>query len=179
MKISIPDDVYGKSQMTKDVKNKIEAAIKKLEKEYIIYLDGIEGEFINSRDVFLTGGYIGEDEVLRHNLVINYKKDYTQLEKRMLMMYNDGEMAGRCYEDYIAHEMAHIIPFQNCTTEQEYRDLSEVLKSEFIAGISGYADRKKDGRESLAEAFVKYRNGEEIPKAAQELIKKYIEPWRR
>lgn len=179
MKISIPDDVYGKSKMTKKVKNEIERAIKKLEKEYIIYLDGIEGEFINSRDIFLTGGYIDKDGVLRHNLVINYKKDFTKLEKRMLTMYNDGEMAGRCYEDYIAHEMAHIIPFQNCTTEQEYLDLSEVLKFEFIAGISGYADRKKDGRESLAEAFVKYRNGEEIPKAAQELIKKYIEPWRR
>lgn len=179
MKISIPEDVYGKSKMTKKVKYKIEGAIRKLEKEYIIYLDRIEGEFINSRDIFLTGGYIDKDGVLRHNLVINYKKDFTKLEKRMLTMYNDGEMAGRCYEDYIAHEMAHIIPFQNCTTEQEYRDLSEVLKSEFIAGISGYADRKKDGRESLAEAFVKYRNGEEIPKAAQELIKKYIEPWRR
>jgi len=58
MKISIPDNVYEKSKMTKEIKYKIDNAIKKLEREYNIYLDKIEGVFINSQDVFLTGGYI-------------------------------------------------------------------------------------------------------------------------
>ena len=47
------------------------------------------------------------------------------------------------------------------------------------AGISEYADRSKDGRECLAEAFVRYRNGEWIPDEARKLIRKYILHWRR
>lgn len=88
-------------------------------------------------------------------------------------------MAGKNFEDYIAHEMAHIMPFQNCVTATEYKELNAKIKSQFVAGISKYADKTKDGRESLAEAFVRYRNGEKIPDEARKLIKKYIFPWRR
>ena len=42
-----------------------------------------------------------------------------------------------------------------------------------------YSDKCRDGRESLAEAFVKYRNGEDIPDEARKLIGKYILHWRR
>lgn len=179
MKISIPEDVYGKSKMTKKVKNKIEGAIRKLEKEYIIYLDRIEGEYINSGVVFLAGGYIDEEGVLRHSLVINYKKDFTKLEKRMQRLYNEGKLAGKSYEDYVAHEMAHIIPFQNCVTAEDYEKTRSELKKQFVYGVSEYADRSRDGAESLAEAFVKYRNGEKIPDESRKLIEKYIFPWRR
>jgi len=179
MKISIPEDVYGKSKMTKKVKNKIEGAIRKLEKEYIIYLDRIEGEYINSGVVFLAGGYIDEEGVLRHSLVINYKKDFTKLEKRMQRLYNEGKLAGKSFEDYVAHEMAHIIPFQNCVTAEDYEKTRSELKKQFVYGVSEYADRSRDGAESLAEAFVKYRNGEKIPDESRKLIEKYIFPWRR
>ena len=97
----------------------------------------------------------------------------------MQVWYNKGVMEGRSFEDYIAHEMAHIIPFQNCTTEMEYIELNAKIKKQFIEGISGYADRSKDGRECLAEAFVRYRNGEMIPNEAKKLLEKYILPWRR
>lgn len=179
MKISIPDEVYGKARMTRDIRKKIDDAIGKLDKEYIIYLDKIEGVFSNDKDIFMVGGYIDKEGILRHSLIINYEKDYVKLEKRMQIFYNKKEIAGKSYEDYIAHEMAHIIPFQNCTTKEEYLNLQKKIKSEFVGGISRYSDKTKDGRESLAEAFVRYRNGEKIPRAAERLIKKYIEPWRR
>lgn len=57
--------------------------------------------------------------------------------------------------------------------------INEKIRRQFIAGISGYADRSKDGRECLAEAFVRYRNGEWIPDEARKLIRKYILHWRR
>ena len=53
------------------------------------------------------------------------------------------------------------------------------LKREFVEGVSKYADKTHDGRESLAEAFVRYRNGERIPDESRKLIEKYIIPWRR
>ena len=179
MKISIPDNVYEKSKMTKVIKYKIDNAIKKLEREYNIYLDKIEGEFINSQDVFLTGGYIDNEGLLKHCLIINYKKDFVKLEKKMEKLYNEGKMAGKNFEDYIAHEMAHILPFQNCVTAEDYRKVRAELKQQFVRGVSGYADKSEDGAESLAEAFVKYRNGEKIPNESRKLIEKYISPWRR
>lgn len=179
MKLSIPDDVYRKSGMEKRTKEKIEQAIKNLESEYIVYIDGIEGGKMSRNDIFGSGGYIDEDGVLKFALLFNYDTDYQKVERRMKYLYNKGEMAGKSFEDYIAHEIAHILPFQNCITESDYRRMREELRAAFVAGVSGYADRTYDGAESLAEAFVKYRNGEEIPNEAEVLIKKYICPWRK
>ena len=43
MKISIPKEVVEKAGLDKSVEKKINQAIKKLDKEYTIYLDSIEG----------------------------------------------------------------------------------------------------------------------------------------
>lgn len=179
MKISIPEEVYKRSRLSKSIKEEINNAIKRISSEYVVYLDRIEGIHMNSRDVFITGGFVDTDGLLKHSLVLNYDMDYNGLKDRMQYMYKNNIFAGKSYEDYIAHEMAHIIPFQNCVTEKDYRELSEEIRKSFVEGISGYADKKKDGLESLAEAFVRYRNGEEIPKKAMRLIEEYIEPWRR
>lgn len=179
MKISIPDDVYKESGMQRQTKEKIEQAIKKLESEYTVYIDGIEGGKMGRKDIFGSGGYIDKDGILKFALLFNYDIDYQRVERRMKYLYNKGEMAGKTFEDYIAHEIAHILPFQNCITEEDYRRTREELRNAFIAGVSGYADRTQDGAESLAEAFVKYRNGEMIPDEAEKLIRKYIYPWRK
>lgn len=179
MKLSMPEEVYKKSGMNKETRNKIDSAIRKLEREYTIYLDRIEGEHLKNKDIFVTGGFIDEDGVLKHSMVINYDMYYEKVERRMKRAYNEGVMAGKSYEDYIAHEMAHIIPFQNCSTEREYMELTEKIRNMFVPDVSGYADKKRDGLESLAEAFVRYRNGEEVPSKAMQLIEEYIEPWRR
>lgn len=179
MKISMPDEVYKKCGMTENTKNKINTAIKKLESDYIIYIDKLEGAHVgNKKDIFLTGGFF-DDGILKHSIVFNYDIDYEKIEKRMNKVYTSRWVAGKNFEDYLAHEVAHIIPFQNCVTEADYKELNRVLKNSFISGVSGYADSTKDGRESLAEAFVRYRNGEKVPNESEKLIRKYIEPWRR
>lgn len=179
MKLSMPEEVYKKSGMNKETRNKIDSAIRKLEREYTIYLDRIEGEHLKNKDIFVTGGFIDKDGVLKHSLVINYDMDYEKVERRMKVAYNEGVMAGKSYEDYIAHEMAHIMPFQNCSTEREYMKLTEKIRNTFVPNVSGYADKKKDGLESLAEAFVRYRNDEDIPEESMKLISKFILPWKR
>ena len=179
MRISIPGTVSKEAGLNKEIEAKINAAIKKMNSEYVIYLDSINGEKLKKGDIFVTGGYVDDDGMLKHELVFNYSIDYNRIEKRMAIMYKRGYMAGKNFDDYIAHEMAHIMPFQNCITAEDYMELNAKIKSQFIKGISKYADKKRDGRESLAEAFVKYRNGEDIPDEARKLIRKYILPWRR
>lgn len=179
MRISIPGTVSKEAGLNKEIEAKINAAIKKMNSEYVIYLDSINGGKLKKGDIFVTGGYVDDDGMLKHELVFNYNIDYNRIEKRMAIMYKRGYMAGKNFEDYIAHEMAHIMPFQNCITAEEYMELNAKIKSQFIKGISKYADKKRDGRESLAEAFVKYRNGEDIPDEARKLIRKYILHWRR
>ena len=179
MRISIPDTVAKKAGLSKEIEAKINAAIKKLDSEYIIYLDLIESEALEKGDIFVMGAYLDDEGILRHSMVINRRRNFENIEMQMRSRYNKGVMAGRNFEDYIAHEMAHIMPFQNCITAEEYMELNAKIKSQFIKGISKYADKKRDGRESLAEAFVRYRNGEVIPNEARKLIEKYILPWRR
>ena len=179
MKLSIPQEVVKKAKLNQDIETKINQALKKLEKEYIIYLDSIEGEKLNGHDFFLTGAYLDKDGVLKHGIVFDYSIDYNKLEERIRAKHSDGYFAEKNYEDCIAHEIAHIIPFQNCTTATEYMNMVQKIKGQYVPGISKYADRTKDGRECLAEAFVRYRNGERIPDEARKLIEKYILPWRR
>ena len=179
MRISIPDTVSKEARLSKEIEAKINAAIKKLDSDYIIYLDLIESEALEKGDIFVTGAYLDDEGILRHSMVINRRRNFENIEMQMRSRYNKGVMAGRNFEDYIAHEMAHIMPFQNCITAEEYMELNAKIKSQFIKGISKYADKKRDGRESLAEAFVRYRNGEVIPNEARKLIEKYILPWRR
>lgn len=179
MKISIPKEVAEKAGLDKSVEKKINQAIKKLDKEYTIYLDSIEGGKLGRGDLFVSGAYLDKDGMLKHGLVFNYNIDYNKFESRIKMLYSTGYMAGKSYEDYIAHEMAHIIPFQNCVTKKDYDKLTDEIYKSFVKGISKYADKEHDGRESLAEAFVRYRNGEKIPDESRKLIEKYILPWRR
>lgn len=179
MRISIPGTVSKEARLSKEIESKINEALKKLDSEYIIYLDLIESEALEKGDIFVTGAYLDDEGMLRHSMVINRRRNFENIEMQMRSRYNKGAMAGRNFEDYIAHEMAHIMPFQNCITAEDYMELNAKIKSQFIKGISKYADKKRDGRESLAEAFVRYRNGEVIPNEARKLIEKYILPWRR
>ena len=73
MKISIPDSVAKNAGLSKEIEAKINAAIKKLESEYVIYLDSIEGEKLNNSDLFLTGGYLDNTGVLKHGIILNYR----------------------------------------------------------------------------------------------------------
>lgn len=54
-----------------------------------------------------------------------------------------------------------------------------IVERQFMQGISQYADKTGKGEESLAEAFVCYRNKEKIPIRAELLIRSYIERWKK
>ena len=77
-------------------------------------------------------------------------------------------------EDLLAHEMAHILTFQDCDTFGTFLRLEEEVRESFIRGVSAYADSTYDGAETIAEAFVRYRRGEHLSEDVMALLQKYV-----
>ena len=179
MKISVPRDAYKIKGMTSEAKHEIEAAINNLKKEYDIRLDLIEVAKMEVGDIFGAAPYLDDRGKLRFALVINEDIDYNVVKKKIQRRYDKGRFAGKSIEDYIAHEMAHIMTYQDCKNEAEFRTRQRIVERQFMQGISQYADKTGKGEESLAEAFVCYRNKEKIPIRAELLIRSYIERWKK
>ena len=179
MKISVPRDAYKIKGMTSEAKHEIEAAINNLKKEYDIRLDLIEVAKMEVGDIFGAAPYLDDRGKLRFALVINEDIDYNVVKKKIQRRYDKGRFAGKSIEDYIAHEMAHIMTYQDCKNEAGFRTRQRIVERQFMQGISQYADKTGKGEESLAEAFVRYRNKEKIPIRAELLIRSYIERWKK
>lgn len=114
---------------------------------------------------------------MKMGLVMNRDIDYNVIDNLVRKKYKTGYFASRTLKDCVAHEMAHVMTFQDCSTMEEYQTLRKEIP--FIPGISGYANKCKDSVESLAEAFVRMQNGEKVPWKARKLVDKYIGRWKR
>lgn len=179
MPLQVPEDVTKIKGLTIQDKKEIESAILKLQKEYNIHLDSIEMAAMGKKTIFGAAPYPDNDGKLRFSLVLNQDIDYNNVKQKISKRYKAGLFSGNSIEDYIAHEMAHIMTYQDCKTQKEYETKKKIIQKAFVEGVSGYADREKNGEESLAEAFVKYRNGEALPIRAKLLVMSYIERWKK
>lgn len=178
MNLQLPGNVHKIKGMTSKNKKEIEDSIRKLQSEYNIQLDTIETASLGRGTIFSAVPYI-DNGAVKFALVLNEDIDYTKVKNNINIRYQSGRFAGRSIEDYIAHEMAHIMTYQDCVTEADYRTKKRIIQRQYIPGISGYADQTQDGAESLAEAFVRFRNGEKIPINAEILVRTYIERWKK
>lgn len=178
MNLQLPGNVHKIKGMTSKNKKEIEDSIRKLQSEYNIQLDTIETASLGRGTIFSAVPYI-DNGAVKFALVLNEDIDYTKVKNNINIRYQSGRFAGRSIEDYIAHEMAHIMTYQDCVTETDYRTKKRIIQRQYIPGISGYADQTQDGAESLAEAFVRFRNGEKIPINAEILVRTYIERWKK
>lgn len=179
MNLRLPKNVRKIRGMTHENQKEIENAIRKLQREYEIRLETIETASLGKGTIFSAVPYIDTNNTVKFALVLNEDIDYTKVKKNILNRYQKGRFAGKSIEDYIAHEMAHIMTYQDCGTASEYRTKKKIIQGQFIPKISGYADKMQDGVESLAEAFVRFRNGEKIPTNAEILVRTYIERWKK
>lgn len=178
-RLKVPDEIMKIKGMTADGRIRIEKTITMMQKKYDIQIGEVSVESMGKLEkgtYFMAGPYM-ERGRLKMGLVINRDIDYTGIDKKISEGYGSGYLAARNLENSIKHELAHVMTFQGCNTYEEYQALRE--KIPFIPGISGYADKCKDGTESLAEAFVRMQNGEKIPLKARMLVTKYIERWKR
>lgn len=176
MKLSFPDDISKIKGVTPDVKGQLDAAIHNLEDEYDIRLKMISVEPAGKGDIFITGWYDGG-----MGMVVNQDVDFDRVQESIQARYKAGIFAGKSLEDYIAHEMLHVLVYQDCKTQQQYRAKFMQIESlyESLQGISGYADGTHSGNEALAEAFVRIRNGEEVPAIVRVLVESYVGRWRK
>lgn len=178
MSIRLPDESVKIRGMTPEIQSRIGQAIDQLQSEYQINLSGVFVDAASRNDIFVSGPYMDGNN-MRFGLVLNTKVDYTKIEEMAQKRYANGLFAGKSIEDYVRHEMAHIMTFQGCSTPDEYWAMKRTVDKLFVLGISRYADRTGLGSESLAEAFVRFRNGEKIPQEAQKYISTYIERWKK
>lgn len=85
-----------------------------------------------------------------------------------------GVLASKNCEDLIYHEAAHFITFQDFQSFYDFRIKEVEVRKKFISGVSGYADATDDGAETIAEAFVRRKNGDKISDSVAALLDKYI-----
>lgn len=180
--LRVPDKVYQAHGMTKELKHRIEQSVEALKREYDIKLDGTLATSLgkgNERTFFAVAPYHENDRNIGFAFLINTDYNYDKFEDGIIEKYKKGYFAGKSVEDYIAHEMAHVMTFQNSKTEMQYNNIKRTVESYFVPGVSKYADLTRSGTECIAEAFVKLRNGEKVPPEIKPVIKYYIERWRR
>ena len=176
IKMEFPDDVYKIKGITGEIKNELEAALKKLKSEYTIKLNSILVEKADRNDIFVTGYHDGVMD-----MIVNADADFDKIITKMEENYELGRFAGKSLEDYLAHEMAHVMLYQDCTTDNKYRAKYQQIESLYDAlkGVSRYADREKSGNEALAEAFVRVRNKEEVSPITKILVDSYFGRWKK
>lgn len=175
-RLLFPEEVYVIAGFTKEIKEEVDTAMKKLNNEYEIRLNSIVVEPARKGDILVTGYHDGLVD-----MVVNEKADFDKIKRRAVARYKSGEFAGKSLEDYLAHEMAHCMVYQDCKTDAEYGIRYQLVESLYssLKGISHYADRMQSGNEALAEAFVRVRNKEKVPAIVKLLVDTYIGKWKK
>ena len=176
MKITFPDDVFKIRGFTEEVKKEVDKALAKLNNEYDIKLNSIIVEPCGEGDIFITGYHDGVVD-----MVVNENADFDRIISSMERRYKNGKYAGKDLEDYIAHEMAHCMLYQDCTTDREYYAKYKQVEAlwDTLKNVSVYAEQSKSGNEALAEAFVRVRNNEEVKPIVKVLVKSYFGRWKK
>ncbi|MBO5208062.1 MAG: hypothetical protein J6B68_01820 [Lachnospiraceae bacterium] len=176
LKTQFPDDVFKINGITDEVKDELETALLKLKSEYDIRLNEILVEKAGKNDIFITGYHDGVVD-----MVVNEAADFDRIIRNMRKKYKNDFFAGKTLEDYLAHEMAHVMMYQDCTTENEYYAKYQQINSLYgvLKGISGYADKEESGNEALAEAFVRVRNKENVSPIVKVLVESYFGRWKK
>lgn len=95
-------------------------------------MDLIEVAKMEVGDIFGAAPYLDDRGKLRFALVINEDIDYNVVKKKIQRRYDKGRFAGKSIEDYIAHEMAHIMTYQDCKNEAEFRTRQRIVERQFM-----------------------------------------------
>nr|DAO07865.1 MAG TPA: minor capsid protein [Caudoviricetes sp.] len=161
---------------------KIKDTISMLGEEYDIKLDtfGV-GNYVDSKyiNVPLFFHAVEDGEMYRSSLILNNASPFWYDKEFQKKILASGYFAGNTIEDFVRHEMAHVITFQGCKTVKEYLELEATIHPLYTNGVSMYSWESKDGTETIAEAFVKLRNGGRVNKDAAMLVNRYVEVWKK
>ncbi len=171
-----------KTNLTREQVNTIKKAIADVGKEYDVKLDYLEiGDYTDDEHIGSPMFYRATDEggLYKSKLVVNNACTLWTDQDYRKEIFGSGFFVGQSFEEFIRHEMAHVLTFQGCTTMEDYYKMEEKLFALWSSGISLYADESRDGAEVIAEAFIKKSAGSSITPTAEEMLNQYVEVWHR
>ena len=169
-----------------DIKKEIVSCIEDLQSQYNIRVDEFSLEDISREYGKVPFQFypINDNGLFKGKFIINSGFDWEEnLDKMNERIYNRnyklGILASKNTRDLIAHEMAHFMSFQDCESYKDFLSRERELRRNYIAGVSGYSDKLKDGSETIAEGFVRIRNNEFVEERIVSLVYRYIERWKK
>lgn len=179
--IKIPSDIMNISGMTPDYADAIERVYEKMKKEYTVNFQKVTVEDWGAEkpDVPFFCQYYEENGKHMAKLVVNSGYDFSGFDAIIKAGYEYKYFAGKNIDDYIEHEIVHIMTGQDAESAEAFNVFFEEVNGLYVPGVSGYSDEVKNGFETLAEAYIKIKNGEDVPEKAKEYVNRYIERWKR
>lgn len=179
--IKIPEEMRQVTGITPDIIENMQKGIDIIGNEYELNLRRILVEDLSGSkpDTPYLCRYINNNGRHEAVFVLNSGFDFTDFEDVVSRGYEYNYFAGRDIKDHIIHEMAHVMTGQHIEDAKEFENFLESIEKEYVPGVSGYSDDVKDGFETIAEAFVRIRNGEKVPDKAKKLVETYIERWKK
>lgn len=179
--IKVPQEALDANNITPEIVQSIQEGIDVMQQEYDINLSRVIVEDISQRhpDAPYVTRYTSYGGVHGAEIVINKGFDFSGFENIVRIGYEEGYFAGKSVKDHVIHEMVHVMTGQNFKTASGFDAFAEILEKKYVPGVSGYSDNAKDGFETLAEAYVRMRNGEWIPEEARKMVSKYVERWKK
>lgn len=184
--IELPANTSKIRLMSDETRNLISAAFDKINDDYKVALDELVTEplGVNNKNVpFQFQPIRGKSGELIKRIVINSEYNFMgsqeEFQKRIMRNFNNRILSSNSIDGLIAHEMAHVMTFQDVSTYSGFLLANKSIAKIEVLGISRYADASLDGAEHIAEAFAAKRCGIELSEEAQELIERYIERWKK
>lgn len=178
--VELPKELQETKKISEDIKAKISETIDKITEEYGVDMKEIEyAPFTENPKAPFSFIPYSDDGKYKAKLNVNSLFDWNEsLEAFNARIYNKnytkGILASKDLEDLIYHEAAHFMTFDDCVTFGDYILKEEDVRDEYVLGVSGYSDASYDGAETIAEGFVRRKNGEKIDESVEALLQKFI-----
>lgn len=172
------DKTNIQSQDVETIKN----TISNLSKEYHIKLDEFEIRDFSGKKFRYTPMFYRateDDGKYISKLVINNSCEFWYNQEIRSTIIEKNYFAGNTVEQFVEHEIAHVMTFQGCKTFAEVESLADMLQNKYTDGLSQYNRAARDGAETIAEAFVLKRKGVPINSNAEKLLNKYVEVYKK
>lgn len=185
--IELPPEVKKIGGMTKETMEEISKAFDKLFAEYDLPISSSDIKCVsfgegNDKQPFRFNpckvGYSYRPSI-EINLDYYFNDSLENFQARIMRNYNGGKLSSKNIEGLVSHEIAHVLTFNNCKTWEEFEDAEWQVRLKYTTGVSEYADVSHDGAETIAEGFVRIRNGENVPDKVKDLVNQYVERWKK
>lgn len=184
--IELPAETDQIRSMSSETRSLISNAFDKIAQKYNYRLDELVTMPLAEKDKnvpFQFSPTKNRDGDFITRIIINSKYDFMgsqeNFQKRIMKNFESGMLASDSVEGLIAHEVAHVMTFQDNSTFSGYLMSNRILTPRTVEGISRYADIMDDGSECIAEAFAAQWCGHTISDDAQKLLDEFIERYRK